>query len=114
MAGIMNRQCRTVAVETESGDWHHVEEEWSDYGNIAFFEAVRRHSVEEATNSFIFKGKIKVQTRDEDCPEQGSPTFTVELSINVDILNPRLDTDKIADNVSVKRRGLISKFWNLF
>lgn len=111
----MNRQCRTVAIETEHDGWVDVDGCWESYGNAGFFEAVLKHAVEQAASSFIFRGCIKVQTRDEFDQRHGEPIFVVGLSMKAQILNPRLDTDKIADNVSVApKRNLLTKFWGLF
>ena len=115
MAGIMNRQCRTVALETDTGDWEYVDQEWSNYGNVTYFNAVRRHAVEEAADSFIFTGKMKIETRDEHDLLLGSKVFTVEIKMQATVLNPRLDTDKITDTTSVvPKRNLLTKFWEAF
>jgi hypothetical protein len=83
---------------------------FASYGSAVTFHAVREHATEEARNRGLTSCVIKIETYDADDENDFLKEFLVAVEPVATVLNPRLDTDK----VSVKRKGLLSRFWSLF
>lgn len=97
----MNRQARVVINRSDAGPTPITE--WTSYGPVTFFKAIRQHALENTVGSEL----LTIETRDADSPEEGSWIFRVEVVREARILNPRLDTDK------QESKGLLSRIWDL-
>jgi hypothetical protein len=101
-------KCRTVEVESCGGSYA-VDSLFITYGNVVGLHAVREHAIYEAVKRGLSYAVIKVEMVDGESKVEPR-TFAVAIEPKAEVLNPRLDTD----TVSVKRKGLLSRFWSLF
>ena len=59
---------------------------WENYGNVTFFEALKRHAIALSERRGL--GIWVIQCRCESEPET-IDTFEVQTTINAEVLNPR-------------------------
>jgi hypothetical protein len=62
--------------------------EWTDYGNVTFFEAIKTHAIMTSQRNSLCPAKWVVEVRCESEPEV-IDTFEVQTSIHAEIFNPR-------------------------
>lgn len=63
---------------------------WNSYGNVTFFEALKKEAIATSNRSGIF-GAWVVQCRYENEPTV-IDTFSVQVTLHAEILNPRKGT----------------------
>jgi hypothetical protein len=100
-------KCRTVEVES-CGESYAVDSLFMNYGNVVGLHAVREHAIHEAYKRALSYAVIKVEMTDGESMVEPR-TFSVAIEPKAEVLNPRLDTDK----VSVKKPRSLSNIWGL-
>ena len=85
----MNRQARVVA-DIPSG--RIAMTKWQSYGNVGFFDAVRKCALATANPDFP-SVKLSIEVRDEHDTTIPPAVYKVEVVREARILNPRRDAD---------------------
>ena len=100
-------QCRTVEIDSSRYS-SPVDGPFVNYGNVVGLHAVREHAIEAAASRSLSYAVVSVEMRDTELGHDRR-LFRVSVEPKAEVLNPRLDTDKVPE-----KRSLLSRFWNLF
>jgi hypothetical protein len=104
----MNRQARVVA-DIPSG--RIALSKWHSYGNVGFFDAVRKCALATANPDFP-SVKLSIEVRDEHDAMIPPAVYKVEVVREVRILNPRRDADVEPVSVPSWLGGLFRRIRN--
>ena len=104
----MNRQARVVA-DIPSG--RIAMTKWHSYGNVGFFDAVRKCALATANPDFP-SVNLSIEVRDEHDATIPPAVYKVEVVREVRILNPRRDADVEPVSVPSWIGGLLRRIRN--